>query len=1083
MEALEDLLSDTDCDGFVDNTSVLGTAVGSHSRISFAALRKGLDGQAPPLAPFDEDDNLGFRSGSAGSVRSREDDADIHDNVEEASLQKMWDVTTFGLQGSKEARSLTDDRGRDPGLAVECWTDSVIAGNSSWPQPTWNPAWLPAADRVAVEEEEEEEEDYDEPLSLRRTQPRLQHQLPPSSQLVEEQADPWSIMEATGQWDRDDCATGNGKIGLGKPAKHEPEEGPFQSGASLPRAMTSVQTTADGGASTPTSSEGNSGVGAGPSPHSTPRSPFSAGTGHGLFEDELCAHSALVSKSVNTLRVSGLENSPANGNHISKDGSSNGTRGGIVRDSPEGIEEHSLCGEPPCGFPSRDAEEDIGNAEEASILVSSNYTEGGSASSGAVPGVQTIAATVSCDPAAAEANGDSLIAWCTASARTNPGPKPHPFLKKGARMPRSDLPRSGTGPSPTKPISNPVAKKPPRLQLRASSEPTPPRRTTSHDAFSSAFLPEEEAKGDLHDDTIAGLMNDNAPHQVSPTGGVYETTFGEGGDGFMARTTQQAELMGDCKVPHPHTVRSSLPQLGCGEDGVVDAWGDSVPWDCRGIDVELELNLDECLSSSRQTGSSAGEPPTSQVVKSYFHGSCSSSSRQKSAAIPERLSGSQPPSQRQAGCPSRRKQQEGLGTYAAIYGSTAPAAEGSADKALDSLHAGEAASQGFGVAKVEQETRQRLMALEQQMKSCEREREDLKKLQAQAEQSERDLSRERQKLWREVESERRALHAEFDAERAALRKEKRRIGQGAERQRQQLAEDREMLEERRRLQDRTEQLEEEMREKEKRWQRTVDRLQRQISDLTKKNQELQDEVRRANQQAHQAQHGVAWNELPRRSASATSARGRRQSISKCTTKAACSLVREAPVAGGAAAFVAAAAAAVVAPAPTASAQCCYPGVSKDGTPTAAVGSTASDAQRSLPTQEVQEVRNLDGRTERIFVDGRREVEFANGLRKIMWPDGHSSVLFQNGDKKEIHPDGVIVYHYSATGAVQTTLPDGSDLYHFSDGQFEQHNPDGSKEIRFPNGTSKRVFPDGSEEVCFVDGTVRRTPSTTKPGIR
>merc|ERR1712060_15412 len=83
--------------------------------------------------------------------------------------------------------------------------------------------------------------------------------------------------------------------------------------------------------------------------------------------------------------------------------------------------------------------------------------------------------------------------------------------------------------------------------------------------------------------------------------------------------------------------------------------------------------------------------------------------------------------------------------------------------------------------------------------------------------------------------------------------------------------------------------------------------------------------------------------------------------------------------------------------------------------------TSTASSPHAPTNEVQEIRNLDGRVERVYVDGRREVEFSNGLRKVMWPDGQTSVLFQNGDQKEIRPDGNVVYHYCATGAVQTTL--------------------------------------------------------------
>lgn len=587
--------------------------------------------------------------------------------------------------------------------------------------------------------------------------------------------------------------------------------------------------------------------------------------------------------------------------------------------------------------------------------------------------------------------------------------------------------------------------------------------------------------------------------QVPSKGASESNHLVERGDGYGTRARQTGQ-------------GKSLSQLGLVDAEFADEWADSFPWDCRGADLDLEV---EDTSPNEQVGSFAGEPPTSCVVKSYF-GSSSSSSHKPS-------SGSQALLRGQAGSlngtSSRHTYWEGGDAYTALYGAKVPAATETQHRSPGSAHVGEPSKI---CNDLEEGMKQQLQALDQQVKWYEREREQLKKLQAQAEQSERDVSREREKLWREVEAEKRALHAEFDSERAALRKERKRLGQGAERQRQLLSEDREMIEERRRLQDRSEQLEEELREKERRWQRTVDRLQRQISDLTRKNQELEEEVRRANQQAQQAQHGPTWQE-PRRSASAASARGRRASVPAGTTpktsarlqgtnsgaqEVVSTRFRQLSSAGitpsrasrtatkvqvvGSTDMLAGVRR-VSSPALLASAE--EPAVESnrrlkdlpahsafsrqghydDRARTAA--SMASDG--TPPTEDIREVRKLDGRIERIFVDGRREVEFANGLRKVMWADGRTSVMFQNGDQKEIHPDGVIVYQYSATGAVQTTLPDGSELYHFTDGQFERHNPDGSKEIRFPNGTSKQIFVDGSEEVCFADGTVRRTPSAVK----
>merc|ERR1712232_206899 len=143
-----------------------------------------------------------------------------------------------------------------------------------------------------------------------------------------------------------------------------------------------------------------------------------------------------------------------------------------------------------------------------------------------------------------------------------------------------------------------------------------------------------------------------------------------------------------------------------------------------------------------------------------------------------------------------------------------------------------------------------------------------------------------------------------------------------------------------------------------------------------------------------------------------------------------------------------------------------------------VGSDRS-GDMSADSQQIERVRHLDSHVEKTFKDGRREVEFANGLRKLIYPDGRTTVMFQNGDQKEIQPDGVVVYRYIATGAVQTTLQDGTELYQFPDGQVERHNKDGSKEIRFPNGTAKQIFQDGSEEVRFSDGSRRTTPASQR----
>ena len=95
-------------------------------------------------------------------------------------------------------------------------------------------------------------------------------------------------------------------------------------------------------------------------------------------------------------------------------------------------------------------------------------------------------------------------------------------------------------------------------------------------------------------------------------------------------------------------------------------------------------------------------------------------------------------------------------------------------------------------------------------------------------------------------------------------------------------------------------------------------------------------------------------------------------------------------------------------------------------------------------------------------DGRREVVFPSGLKKTVWPDGSAVVVFPNGDTKETSAEGVVLYHYAATGCTQTTYLDKLEVLQFASGQIEKHFPDGSKEIVFPNKTVKRIDKHGNE---------------------
>lgn len=54
---------------------------------------------------------------------------------------------------------------------------------------------------------------------------------------------------------------------------------------------------------------------------------------------------------------------------------------------------------------------------------------------------------------------------------------------------------------------------------------------------------------------------------------------------------------------------------------------------------------------------------------------------------------------------------------------------------------------------------------------------------------------------------------------------------------------------------------------------------------------------------------------------------------------------------------------------------------------------------------VSETVNNNGKTQRIFKNGKKELIFNNGVKKQIFPDGYSIVYFNNKDIKQTYPDG------------------------------------------------------------------------------
>ena len=147
--------------------------------------------------------------------------------------------------------------------------------------------------------------------------------------------------------------------------------------------------------------------------------------------------------------------------------------------------------------------------------------------------------------------------------------------------------------------------------------------------------------------------------------------------------------------------------------------------------------------------------------------------------------------------------------------------------------------------------------------------------------------------------------------------------------------------------------------------------------------------------------------------------------------------------------------------------------------------SASDPRRSqdsfvpppAPIQQAQtepawRPAGRDGKLERAWADGTREVKYRNGTTKRCSANGEVVVSFQNGDTKTTSPEGTVVYFYAAADTTHTTDDvNGIETFEFPNGQYERHFASGEKEIRFPDGTVKLVRADGGTETTFADGQV------------
>ena len=111
---------------------------------------------------------------------------------------------------------------------------------------------------------------------------------------------------------------------------------------------------------------------------------------------------------------------------------------------------------------------------------------------------------------------------------------------------------------------------------------------------------------------------------------------------------------------------------------------------------------------------------------------------------------------------------------------------------------------------------------------------------------------------------------------------------------------------------------------------------------------------------------------------------------------------------------------------------------------------------SYNNSELLNTLNADGKIIKIYSNNKKEINFQSGVKKEIFEDGYQLVHFPNGDMKQHFPDDKIVYYFNETKTVQTTYPDGLNVFKFNNNQVEKHYPDGSKFIIFPNGTKRRI---------------------------
>jgi len=90
---------------------------------------------------------------------------------------------------------------------------------------------------------------------------------------------------------------------------------------------------------------------------------------------------------------------------------------------------------------------------------------------------------------------------------------------------------------------------------------------------------------------------------------------------------------------------------------------------------------------------------------------------------------------------------------------------------------------------------------------------------------------------------------------------------------------------------------------------------------------------------------------------------------------------------------------------------------------------STKAHENITVQE--QVVGHDGKVQRTYLNGKKEVIFSNGVRRETFPDGYTIVHFNNNDIKQTYPDQKVVYYFADAKTTQTTFADGLQVFKFS----------------------------------------------------